>query len=416
MSGQNRQGVELGDDSLDFVVLGGFPWGEATNHTAVQTVRALVKHHRVLYICDDPHGSTLRHLLFPKNRGSSPWSAPRRAALSDAFTKMSTQQITDKLWVAPLGGLTRLLPLSYPEPVRTRSAARLASFIQGETARIGMQSPVLWFYWWFFPELTEMASTLSVYDNIDDHSAYEHNRRWPSVRRTTQSLERSLLQRVDLAYALSPGLATQMQSAHTQMSLQPPGIDATAVTTALADVERPPDVRSLPRPLIGYAGHISDRLDWRLISDLATARSEWTFAFVGGERPAELAPLANVHFLPGRSYPEIMRAIREFDVGIVPWIDSAATRGAYSYKALDYLAAGRQVIATALPFSADLAARNPAVVTTVSSHEEWDGAIARALQHASAASTATECVVAAHSRTTVTRTEAIVADIRARLG
>jgi len=416
MSSEHRQGFQRGDDSLDFVVLGGFPWGETTNHTAVQTVRALAHEHRVLYICDDPHGSTLRHLLFPKNRGSSPLSAPRAAALSDVFRKMSSQRITDRLWVAPLRGLTRLLPLSYPEPVRRRSAARLASFIEGETARIGMESPVLWFYWWFFPELTETSSSVSVYDSIDDHAAYDHNRRWPSVRRTAQNLERCLLGRVDLAYALSPGLAEQMQAVHPGMSLQSPGIDATAVTTALAEVERPPDVSSLSHPLIGYAGHISDRLDWRLVSALAKRRPAWTFAFVGGERPVDFRPLANVHFLPGRPYPEMMRAIREFDVGIVPWIDSPATRGAYSYKALDYLAAGKQVIATNLPFSADLAAHHPDVVATVSSEDEWDGAIARALSRASDPATAHECVTAAHSRTTVTRTEAIVADIRASLG
>jgi hypothetical protein len=108
-----------------------------------------------------------------------------------------------------------------------------------------------------------------------------------------------------------------------------------------------------------------------------------------------------------------MRAIREFDVGVVPWIDSPSTRGAYSYKALDYLAAGKQVVATALPFSRDLAARHPEVITTVSSREGWDGAIARALQRASEPPTAGRCVSAARSRTTVTRTEEIVADIRA---
>ncbi len=36
-------GVGPSGDSLDIVVLGGFPWGDATNHTAVQTVRALAK-------------------------------------------------------------------------------------------------------------------------------------------------------------------------------------------------------------------------------------------------------------------------------------------------------------------------------------------------------------------------------------
>lgn len=407
--------VEQDGGPLDIVVLGGAPWGDTTNHPAVQTVRALTDEHRVLYICEDPQGSTLRQLLFPKNRGSSAWSAPRTAALSDVFTKMSAERITDRLWVAPLRGLTRLLPLSYPEPIRTRSAARLSDFIQHETARIGMQNPTLWFYWWFFPELTRLPHAVSLYDNIDDHSAYDHNRRLAFVRRAAQTLEHRTLQTVDLAYALSPALASQMQAINPRMSLQIPGIDSAPVTTALAEPQRPRDVSSLPHPLIGYAGQVGNRIDWPLVARLAESRPEWTFAFVGGEQPSGLVKGPNVHFLPGRPYPEIMRAIREFDVGLVPWIDSPATRGAYSYKALDYLAAGKQVIATSLPFSIDLAGHHPNVVATVRSFDEWDLAIAQGLERSSLDSTINECVTAAHSRTTTMRTQAIVADIRTRI-
>jgi glycosyltransferase involved in cell wall biosynthesis len=405
-------GVERTDASLDIVVLGGPQWGPETNQPAIQTVRALASQHRVLYICEESQGSTLHRLLFARNGGSSARVALKAARLSEVFTSMNAARVSDRLWVAPLRGLTRLMPLSYPEFIRTRSAAKLARFIGAETARIGMQRPVLWFYWWFFPELTRLPHSISVYDNTDDHNAYDHNRRWTSVRRATRTLERRLLQTVDLAYALSPELAVQMQSVNPQMRLQTPGIDAEAVTTALATSERPLDVTSLSRPLIGYAGAIGERLDWRVISDVAESRPDWTFVFVGGSRPVGLATGPNVHFLPGRPYHEIMRAIREFDVGIVPWIDSPGTRGAYSYKALDYLAAGKQVVATSLPFSVDLAARHPEIVTTVRSASEWGGAIARALERSSRPAVASQCVAAAYSRTTVTRTNAIVADVR----
>lgn len=404
--------IERPAGSLDIVVFGGPPWGEETNQPAVQTVRALTKEHRVLYMCEEAQGSTLRRLLAHRDSNSSVRLALREARLSEAFTKMTTEQVTDRLWIAPLRGLTRLLPLSYPELVRRRSAARLTRFVRRETERIGMHNPVLWFYWWFFPELTVLPHSVSVYDNIDNHDAYDHNRRWTAVRRATRALERRLLQTVDLAYALSPELAEQMQSIHPRMSLQAPGIDAPSVTAALAEPQRPPDVASLPHPLIGYAGQIGDRLDWPLISKLAESRPEWTFAFVGGERPPGLTTGPNVHILSGRTYHEMMRAIREFDVGIVPWIDSPATRGAYSFKALDYLAAGKQVLATSLPFSVDLEARHPEVIATMRSSDEWDLAIARALERSSLGATARECVAAAHSRTTLTRTDAIVADIR----
>lgn len=413
MSSKRFPPIKRTDSPLDIIVFGGPQWGEETNQPAVQTVRALADKHRVLYICEDTQGSTLRRLFFNKNSERSTWSTLKDARLSDMFTSMSAEQITDRLWVAPLRGFTKLLPLSYPEFIRTRSMARLSDFVQREATHIGMHDPVLWFYWWFFPELTGLPHSVSVYDNIDNHDAYDHNRRWTAVRSATRRLERRLLQTVDLAYALSPELAEQTRSVHPRMSLQAPGIDAPSVTAALAEPQRPPDVASLPHPLIGYAGHIGDRLDWSLISKLAESHPEWTFAFVGGERPAGLTTGLNVHILPGRTYHEMMRSIREFDVGIVPWVDSPATRGAYSYKALDYLAAGKQVLATSLPFSVDLQGRHPEVIATVSSFDEWSLAIARALEYSSLASTARRCVAAAHSRTTSTRTDAILADIRA---
>lgn len=398
-------------DPLDIVVIGGFPLEGATNHPATQTVRALATEHRVLYIYDDLRGSTLRHLFFPRHRHASAWSTPRTAALSEVFTRMRTQQVTERLWVAPIRGLTKLLPLSYPEAVRRMSASRLSGFIGRETAHIGMQQPILWFYWWFFPELVEIPHALTVYDNIDAHDTYDHNSRWPSVGQATSVLEQRLLGVVDLAYALSPDLAARMPG----MTVQPPGIDADTVALALAEPDRPEDVASLPHPLIGYAGKIGNRINWPLVSSLAKSLPDWTFAFVGGDQPPELEDKENLRFLPGRPYPEIMRAIREFDVGIIPWIDSQATRGAYSYKALDYLAAGKQVVATSLPFSDDLEKRHPDVVASLGSQDEWAPAITRALEQSARSTTAEACVRAAHDRTTLTRTEAIVADIRTRI-
>ena len=319
----------------------------------------------------------------------------------------------EHLWLAPVSGYMKLLPLSYPESVRAWSSERLANFIQSETNRIGMRRPVLWFYWWFFPELAMLPKTFTVYDNIDEHSDYQHNQRWPAVQQRAKILERRLLETIDLAYAQSYDLADAMKEAHAAAMVKTPGIDSETVKRALADPARPEDVASLTHPLIGYAGNTGNRVDG-LVSALARQRPSWTIVFVGGECPPEIVGIENIHFLPGRSYPEMLRAAREFDIGIIPWIDSPATRGAYSYKALDYLAAGRQVVATALPFSIDLANRHPKVVATVHSPEEWLVAIQEGLERAPAPLTVQECELAAHSRTTETRTAEIVADISER--
>ena len=50
-----------------------------------------------------------------------------------------------------------------------------------------------------------------------------------------------------------------------------------------------------------------------------------------------------------KRFDELPRYLQLMDVGIVPYVDSAFNRSSFPLKTLEYLAAGRPVVATGLP-------------------------------------------------------------------
>jgi teichuronic acid biosynthesis glycosyltransferase TuaH len=154
----------------------------------------------------------------------------------------------------------------------------------------------------------------------------------------------------DLVVAHSPTLMERW-SAYQPLFI-PNGVnpDDFAVTD---DVPEPTDI-DLPRPIAGFIGHLSNRIDVALLEAIAArGRSllligprQATFAV---ERVERLFALPNVQWVGERSYRELPSYLRAIDVGLVPYTDSAFNRASFPLKTLEYLAAGRPVVATRLP-------------------------------------------------------------------
>jgi teichuronic acid biosynthesis glycosyltransferase TuaH len=116
----------------------------------------------------------------------------------------------------------------------------------------------------------------------------------------------------------------------------------------------PGDV-TLPPPIAGYIGHISDRMDLSLIE--AVADSGMSLLLVGprqgtfgeDERLSHLLARHNVQWVGSRSFDELPSYLRIMDVGLLPYTDSTFNRASFPLKTLEYLAAGRPVVATNLP-------------------------------------------------------------------
>jgi teichuronic acid biosynthesis glycosyltransferase TuaH len=123
---------------------------------------------------------------------------------------------------------------------------------------------------------------------------------------------------------------------------------------AAVDTAPLPNDVALPRPIVGFVGMLSNRIDLALLEAIAArGRSlllvgprQHTFEI---ERIAQLLERPNVAWAGPRRYDELPSYLRAVDVGIVPYTDSAFNRASFPLKTLEYLAAGRPVVATPLP-------------------------------------------------------------------
>jgi glycosyltransferase involved in cell wall biosynthesis len=112
-----------------------------------------------------------------------------------------------------------------------------------------------------------------------------------------------------------------------------------------------PELEHLPRPIVGYVGHLSSRrLDVDLLMFLADSMSDITFVFVGKEdkvfEKSALHSMGNVKFFGHRLESEMPGFILGFDVAINPQSRNLATVGNYPRKVDEYLAMGRPVVCT----------------------------------------------------------------------
>jgi hypothetical protein len=201
-----------------------------------------------------------------------------------------------------------------------------------------------------------------------------------SVDLPIPATEAELIRRADQVIIHTQALFDKKGGLNPTSCVIPLGVDFDAFATPSA---APSDIEAIPRPRIGYTGHLKKQLDWPLLLELARKHPEWSWVFIGGrlrhaeiDAPiTELAELPNVHFLGSKPSSEMPRYVQHLDVGIMPYVlDDYATYGS-PLKLQEYLAAG--LPAVGVPMRA--LTEHAGVVQLADGLEEWDHELERAL-------------------------------------
>jgi glycosyltransferase involved in cell wall biosynthesis len=229
------------------------------------------------------------------------------------------------------------------------------SLVRRAARRLGMQDVVILTY---LPtdtalDLIETVRTprsVLVYYCIADFAQLA-----PRVGRLKES-ERRLVASSDLIFAQGPEIAMHCSQWSDEVHIFPFGVDLDKFTPANPLDPGPslngvPQLRSLPRPVIGYIGGIHRHIDYGLLIEMARARSDWSWVFVGPIQTSvgELADLPNVHLLGQQPHETLARYIQQFDVCMVPYVNSHYTATVVPTKINEYLAVGKPVVSTRLP-------------------------------------------------------------------
>ena len=208
-----------------------------------------------------------------------------------------------------------------------------------------VQRLALWFY---TPMALPVARALTplgvVYDCMDELSAFRF------APPELMEREAELLVWADVVFTGGPSLYRAKLGRHPNLHCFPSSIDKEHFSHAReGNLQEPPDQASLPRPRLGYFGVIDERLDYALLGSLAQARPDWQFVMVGPftkVNPDDLPQLPNLHYLGQRPYESLPAYISGWDVALMPFALSEATRFISPTKTLEYMAAGRPIVST----------------------------------------------------------------------
>lgn len=227
--------------------------------------------------------------------------------------------------------------------------------VRREARRAGISRPILWIS---LPEmdfaLGSMNEELSIYHMVDEYTGYTGLRK--SDRERLVERESRLLDRVDLSIVASPELLEAKYAVGRDMVVLENGVDPTRYRMARRSDLMPSDMRSIPRPIIGYSGLIGRRLDLDLLTRLAASRKDWSIVLVGKidrrechSALAAFEALPNVFFLGEKAPEDVPAYVSAFDLGMLPYAINIETRHISPIKMYEYWAAGIPVVATSIP-------------------------------------------------------------------
>lgn len=189
-----------------------------------------------------------------------------------------------------------------------------------------------------------------VYYAADDYTAGA-DLMGRSVERLRRS-EARIAGAADLVVAASVPIAERWECAGRRVLLMPNGCDDRLF--AGTDAALLPDDVDLPSPVVGFFGHLSKRIDLEMLA--AVAHRGRSLLLVGPRQatfPLALLTgvldLPNVRWVGAKPFAALPSYLRCVDVGIVPYADTPFNRASFPLKVLEYLAAGRGVVATDLP-------------------------------------------------------------------
>lgn len=230
------------------------------------------------------------------------------------------------------------------------------------------KDPVLWFYdpmavVAFAGQLGERAI---VYDCMDELSQFK------GAPPALVERERQLLQVADVVFCGGRKMRAKRLPLNSNCHFYGTGVEIEHFGRALSPAQSiDPELAALRGPVLGYFGVVDERIDYELLDRLAAARSDWHVVMIGPVvkvDPAAFPRRPNLHWLGGRPYSQLPALTKGFSVALMPFALNAATEYINPTKALEYMAAGRPVVSTAL----DEVKTNFATVARVAhSHEEF---------------------------------------------
>lgn len=234
---------------------------------------------------------------------------------------------------------------------------------------------VLWYYTpMMLPVSRELRAPLVVYDCMDELSAFA------GAPPGLPEMERELFGRADLVFTGGHSLYRSKQGQHGNIHAFPSSVDYRHFAAARNGAMEPWDQALIPHPRIGFFGVIDERLDLDLLAHLADERPDWQLVMLGPVAkidPGRLPQRRNLHWLGKKDYQSLPDYLSGWDAAMMPFALNRSTAFISPTKTLEYMAAGKPVVSTAIADVVDPYGAAGAV--EIADRTTFPAAVARAL-------------------------------------
>jgi glycosyltransferase involved in cell wall biosynthesis len=214
------------------------------------------------------------------------------------------------------------------------------SYTPQQSYLIGILNPLVCIY--------DVADELSVSEKCPDLNKLGF------TGRAIEREEKKVLSRVDIVFATSKKLYERKRRYNKNTYFVPNGVDLDHFWNS--SDKRVPEMLDIPRPRIGYTGHISTYLNFEWLDYSARKHHEWSFVFLGifdNQRIINRDPhyqqfikRKNVHMLGWKRYEDLPAYMKEIDVFILPRRDCDWCQNSNPNKLYQYLSTGKPVVSS----------------------------------------------------------------------
>ncbi|HVX86931.1 MAG TPA: FAD-dependent oxidoreductase [Phycisphaerae bacterium] len=226
-----------------------------------------------------------------------------------------------------------------------------------------------------YPLAAALEPEAVVFDVMDELSAFK------GAPPEILEQERRLLELADVVFTGGPSLYRAKKDRHPNVHCFSSSVDARHFSlgkenSALPEID---DQKNLPRPRLGFYGVIDERMDIDLLAAMANAHPEWQIVMVGPVvkiDPADLPRPGNIHYMGQRSYTDLPKFLKGWDVCLLPFARNESTKFISPTKTLEYMAAERQIVSTPIR---DVAEPYGDVVLLGDTHDQFIQACENAL-------------------------------------
>ncbi|MBU0481697.1 MAG: glycosyltransferase [Proteobacteria bacterium] len=223
------------------------------------------------------------------------------------------------------------------------------------------------------PFLDLFNPALTIYNPVDRYRAFSFVN-----GEKIRAYEKLIGARADAVICTSDAIRNDMAEFNRHAFAVTHGVDVDHFHSALSREYRLEDLEKLPKPIIGFFGGLSERVNYHLLGRIARRYPDASLVLIGKQLHslAELEGLKNVHLLGYRDFDLLPQYMKHFSVCLIPYHVNELMEAVDPIKLREYLCQGKPVVSVDLPEVRKLAE----LVYIGRDEEEFVAMVGRALE------------------------------------